>query len=747
MALKYDIIYMDEDGTPIYGLVDDGMPDDTYVDDSSDRLSDDTDSTYVDDSSDRLSDDTDPIYVDDSSDRLSDDKDSTYIDDSADRLTNPTIKTKEDAESWLSTVLKSFGKSAYDTAKKAVFNGGDPANGLNFAGIATAVAGAGVLYQKYKESTGQGGTPPTGGYSVPVPTTVAINQRVPYPEDPNRRPGESGRSYFTNMQYAAPADAAAAQTAANAQAQGIASAYVPKAAAVNPYESGDKAFKVRYNQPADPVSAESLPAASGVASLLPISDRMPKPTQVAGDDAFFQSPEYKAFQEDTKDGIFTMATHNSPYFGQLGDSRGIAQDAAYRKYKGIAEPSISAAHGGLMSFAKGGANYLRGRTDGMADKLNTSIDNKQAAKLSHGEFVIPADVVSHLGNGNSDAGADKLYQMMARIRKARTGNPKQGKRINPDKFMPGGLASLNMGGAIGFAVGGTTTGAGAITSPGTSTSSSLSSWAGPYVTNTLSEGAALAAKPYEAYTGPLTAGASDLQNQAFAGAKTVAGAGYDPTKFNSGTFGAAQAQQYMNPYLSAVLDPQMKELQRQADITRVENAGRMTQRGAYGGSRQAISESEDTRNLRNTQADTLGRGYASAYDKAMGQFNTQADRDMGAQKASEESRQFSANFGLKSLADLERMGATQRQIEAEGVAADKTQFEENRDNPAAMVKFKRDLITGLPMSTSTNTKLPMDSLGEIVSSVGGLSQFYALLKNFGINATPPATTAATTPPK
>jgi len=103
---------MDEDGTPIYGLVDDGMPDDTYVDDSSDRLSDDTDSTYVDDSSDRLSDDTDPIYVDDSSDRLSDDKDSTYIDDSADRLTNPTIKTKEDAESWLSTVLKSFGKSA-----------------------------------------------------------------------------------------------------------------------------------------------------------------------------------------------------------------------------------------------------------------------------------------------------------------------------------------------------------------------------------------------------------------------------------------------------------------------------------------------------------------------------------------------------------------------------------------------------------------------------------------------------------
>ena len=387
----------------------------------------------------------------------------------------------------------------------------------------------------------------------------------------------------------------------------------------------------------------------------------------------------------------------------------------------------------------------------MADKLNTSIDNRQAAKLSHGEFVIPADVVSHLGNGNSDAGADKLYQMMAKIRKARTGNPKQGKRINPDKFMPGGLASLNMGGAIGFPTGGAVTGTGAVTgsplttSPGSSTSSSLSPWAGPYVTDTLSQGAALAAKPYEAYTGPLTAGASDLQNKAFAGAKTVADAGYDPTKFTSGTFGATQAQQYMNPYLSAVLDPQMRELQRQADITRIGDAGRMTRAGAFGGGRQAIMESEGNRNLLNTQADTLGRGYASAYDKAMGQFNTQADRDMGAQKASEESRQFSANFGLKSLADLERMGATQRQIAGEGIAADKTQFEEQRDYPAAMVKFKRDLITGLPMSTSTNTKLPMDSLGQMISSVGGLSQFYAMLKDFGINATPAA--GATTAPK
>ena len=96
---------------------------------------------------------------------------------------------------------------------------------------------------------------------------------------------------------------------------------------------------------------------------------------------------------------------------------------------------------GLMALAKGGnlpPRYLNGATDGMADKIPAKIGQKQPAALSHGEFVIPADVVSHLGNGNSEAGAKVLYDMMAKIRKARTGNTKQGKQINPAKFMPKG---------------------------------------------------------------------------------------------------------------------------------------------------------------------------------------------------------------------------------------------------------------------------------------------------------------------
>ena len=99
--------------------------------------------------------------------------------------------------------------------------------------------------------------------------------------------------------------------------------------------------------------------------------------------------------------------------------------------------------GGVRYFEKkagggtvGGLGYLKSAHDGMADQINATIDNKRPAKLSGGEFVIPADVVSHLGNGNSEAGAKQLYELMARIRKERTGTSKQAKQVNPKKYLP-----------------------------------------------------------------------------------------------------------------------------------------------------------------------------------------------------------------------------------------------------------------------------------------------------------------------
>lgn len=86
-----------------------------------------------------------------------------------------------------------------------------------------------------------------------------------------------------------------------------------------------------------------------------------------------------------------------------------------------------------VAGAKGG--FLRGRGDGMSDEIKATINNRQPARLSDGEFVIPADVVAHLGNGSSKAGAKKLYDMMARVRKARTGTDKQAPKINASKFV------------------------------------------------------------------------------------------------------------------------------------------------------------------------------------------------------------------------------------------------------------------------------------------------------------------------
>jgi len=101
---------------------------------------------------------------------------------------------------------------------------------------------------------------------------------------------------------------------------------------------------------------------------------------------------------------------------------------------------------GEMTFAGGGiadlggysdgGRMLKGPGDGMSDNIPATIAGKQPARLANEEFVVPADVVSHLGNGSSEAGAKQLYKMMDRVRHARTGKKAQGKQINPAKLMP-----------------------------------------------------------------------------------------------------------------------------------------------------------------------------------------------------------------------------------------------------------------------------------------------------------------------
>jgi hypothetical protein len=98
------------------------------------------------------------------------------------------------------------------------------------------------------------------------------------------------------------------------------------------------------------------------------------------------------------------------------------------------------ATGGLTALSHGGTpqagGYLDGQGDGMSDSIPATIEGKQPARLADGEFVVPADVVSHIGNGSSKAGSKRLYAMLDKVRKARTGHVKQGKQINPNQYLP-----------------------------------------------------------------------------------------------------------------------------------------------------------------------------------------------------------------------------------------------------------------------------------------------------------------------
>jgi hypothetical protein len=109
------------------------------------------------------------------------------------------------------------------------------------------------------------------------------------------------------------------------------------------------------------------------------------------------------------------------------------------QYNQGAQQFTKMAGGGLSTLGgySDGGRMLKGPGDGMSDNIPATIGDKQPARLADGEFVVPADVVSHLGNGSTDAGAKRLYSMMDKVRKARTGNKKQGKQIKADKYLPG----------------------------------------------------------------------------------------------------------------------------------------------------------------------------------------------------------------------------------------------------------------------------------------------------------------------
>ena len=218
-------------------------------------------------------------------------------------------------------------------------------------------------------------------------------------------------------------------------------------------------------------------------------------------------------------------------------------------------------------------------------------------------------------------------------------------------------------------------------------SSSLSPYAGPYVTDMLGKGAALSEMPYQAYMGPLTAGQSSLQDTAFQGlanltVPTGAQTTYDPMSFTGAGYAAPTAENTAN------------------------------------------SEAELQRGLLDRMAGITGTGYQQAFEQAQNQFNTEQQRQMAATGQAQQ-------YGLQALGAQRLGGAQQRDVEAQGIAADIAQFTEERDYPYKQVQYAQSLLQGLPITTQDYQYAEPSTLSNVMSGAGGILGLFETMGLFG----------------
>jgi hypothetical protein len=181
-----------------------------------------------------------------------------------------------------------------------------------------------------------------------------------------------------------------------------------------------------------PVGANAAPG--GIGSLADIYNAVPKELKYAG-------AGYSALQMLNADKNKYNTPAQEKYSGPLSKFK---YDPKQYVPTTTPQPTpytpvrYAYAEGGIASLGgySDGGRMLKGPGDGMSDSIPATISNKQPARLADGEFVVPADVVSHLGNGSTDAGAKQLYKMMDKVRVARTGKKMQGRQINPRKYVP-----------------------------------------------------------------------------------------------------------------------------------------------------------------------------------------------------------------------------------------------------------------------------------------------------------------------
>jgi hypothetical protein len=200
---------------------------------------------------------------------------------------------------------------------------------------------------------------------------------------------------------------------------------------------GGSMTRPNYLTPYNPVTAQQMGLGRGMSSAY-----MPQRNAMYNAAQGGQVPSYADGGITVKPGSVASSGVAPADLTQPQPNTGIASLAAQYGINPVqAQQAASAlgiksmAAGGLGSYSDGG-RMLKGPGDGMSDNIPATIGDKQPARLADGEFVVPADVVSHLGNGSTDAGAKRLYGMMDKVRQARTGRKAQGKQIKAEKYLP-----------------------------------------------------------------------------------------------------------------------------------------------------------------------------------------------------------------------------------------------------------------------------------------------------------------------
>lgn len=310
--------------------------------------------------------------------------------------------------------------------------------------------------------------------------------------------------------------------------------------------------------------------------------------------------------------------------------------------------------------------------------------------------------------------------------------------------------------------------------PSTSSQIGIGNAGAPYVNDVLSKGAAMVTNPAPAYTGQLTAGTSDIQNKAWQGLSNLTlpstmtsaggnllnigeqaqGVNYNPV--GSG-FNADQAQQYMNPYLKASLDPQLAEIQRQYDITGTQEQGNATKAGAFGGSREAIMAAENQRNKNTAMNQAIGTGYNTAYNNAQQQFNADqarkiqeaqygTDTGLKALSAATSANQGAGNiganeaqYGLQNLNALSAVGNTQQAQNQAGLNALYNQYLDQRTQPWTNLANQANLVKSLGGTNTAGYTAAQSGLQQLAGTTGLVA---SLTKNLTDAGMPPDKIAA-----